>query len=97
LGKLQAPTRNVACLSLKEVHMARHVARRSERAPATKLGALALGAAAMGAIAVGALAIGALAVGRMTIKNARIGALEFDELTVRRLRVLENVPPERRE
>jgi hypothetical protein len=40
-------------------------------------------------VAIGALAIGRLAVGRLVIKKARFAALEVDELTVRRLRVLE--------
>jgi hypothetical protein len=51
--------------------------------------ALALGAAAFGAVAVGVLAIGRLAVSRMAIKKARFDVLEVDELTVRRLRVLD--------
>ena len=70
--------------------MARDVTRRSKAVPATSLLALALGAAAFGAVAIGALAIGRLAVGRMVIKKARFGTLEVDELTVRRLRVLEH-------
>jgi hypothetical protein len=52
--------------------------------------ALALGAAAFGAVAIGALAIGRLAVGRSVIKKVRFGTLEIDELTVRKLRVLEH-------
>src|SRR5262245_46809002 len=71
-------------------NLARDLARRSESAPAASLLAIALGAAAVGAVAIGALAIGRLAIGRMTVKKARFGALEVDELTVRRLRVLEN-------
>ena len=51
--------------------------------------ALAVGAAALGAVAVGAMAIGRLLVGRLVIKKARFGALEVDELTVRKLRVVE--------
>ena len=51
---------------------------------------VALGAVAFGAFAIGAVAIGRLAVGRLVIKKARFGALEVDELTVRRLRVLEH-------
>jgi hypothetical protein len=57
--------------------------------PAASLLTLALGAAAFGAVAVGALAIGRLAIGHLVIKKARFAALEVDELTVRRLRVLE--------
>ncbi|MGC2134249.1 MAG: hypothetical protein WA661_13425 [Xanthobacteraceae bacterium] len=41
----------------------------------------------------GALAIGRLAVGRLSIKKARFGTLEVDELTVRRLRVIEQEGP----
>jgi hypothetical protein len=64
---------------------------RSKALPsAASLLAIALGAAAFGAIAIGAVAIGRLAVGRLVIKRARFGALEVDELTVRRLRVLEH-------
>jgi hypothetical protein len=61
--------------------------------PATSLLALALGAAAIGAIAIGALAIGRLAVGRLVIKRARFRMLEVDELTVRRLRIVEHDGP----
>jgi hypothetical protein len=50
--------------------------------------ALAAGAAALGAVAVGAVAIGRLLVGRLEIRKARFGALEVDELTVRKLRVV---------
>ena len=78
--------------------MARDVTRRSNAVPAASLLALALGVAAFGAVAIGALAIGRLAVGRMVIKKARFGALEVDELTVRKLRVFEDdasIPHER--
>jgi hypothetical protein len=34
-----------------------------------------------------------LAVGRLTIRKARFGALEVDELTVRRLRVIQHQGP----
>jgi hypothetical protein len=70
--------------------MPREVARQSRPIPAASLLALALGAAAFGAVAIGALAIGRLALGRLTIKKARFNALEVDELTVRKLRVLEH-------
>jgi hypothetical protein len=43
-----------------------------------------------GAFAIGALAI---AVGRVTIKKARFNALEVDELTVRKLRVVHQDEP----
>jgi hypothetical protein len=61
--------------------------------PANKLLALVLGAAAIGALAIGALAIGHVAVGRLVIRKARLGALEVDDLTVRRLRVVEHEGP----
>ena len=73
-----------------EVTMARDITRQSKAVPTASLLALALGAAAFGAVAIGALAIGRLAVGRMVIKKARFGALEVDELTVRKLRVLDH-------
>jgi hypothetical protein len=69
--------------------MPREVARWPGAPPAISMIALALGAAAFGAVAVGVLAIGRLAVGRVAIKKARFEALEVDELTVRRLRVLD--------
>ena len=69
--------------------MAREVARRRTAAVAPDLLTLAVGAAAFGAIAVGALASGQVAIGRLAIKKARFGSLEVDELTVRRLRVLD--------
>ena len=69
--------------------MAREVIRQSKAVPAASLLALALGAAAFGALAIGALAIGRIAVGRMVIKKARFGTLEVNELTVRKLRVVE--------
>jgi hypothetical protein len=69
--------------------MAREVTARSKAIPGAGLVALALGAAAVGAVAIGAVAIGRLAVGGLVIKKARFGALEVDELTVRKLRVVE--------
>lgn len=58
---------------------------------------LAIGAFALGALAIGALAIGALAIGRLRILRAdadrlHLGAVEIDDLTVRRLRVIETAP-----
>jgi len=73
--------------------MAREVIRQSNTVPATSLLALALGAAAFGAVAIGALAVGRLAVGRLAIKKARFGVLEVDELTVRKLRVVDHDGP----
>ena len=72
--------------------MPRELARRADAVPATSVIAAAIGAAAFGAIAVGALAIG-LAVGRVAVKQARFHTLEVDELTVRKLRVLERAGP----
>jgi hypothetical protein len=74
---------------MMEVPMARDVVARSKALPGAGLLALALGAAAVGAVAIGAVAIGRLAVGGLVIKKARFGALEVDELTVRKLRVVE--------
>jgi hypothetical protein len=73
--------------------MAREVTRQSKAIPGASLLALALGTAALGAVAIGALAIGRLVVGHLVIKKARFGALEIDELTVRRLRVAEHGLP----
>jgi len=73
--------------------MAGKLTDQSKTVPAASLLALALGAAAFGAVAIGVVAIGRLAVGRLVIKKARFGALEVDELTVRRLRVVEHVGP----
>ncbi len=65
----------------------RHVTVRKPQAiPAVSVLTLALGTAAF-------VAIGALAIGRLTIKTARFNALEVDELTVRKLRVLEDRGP----
>jgi hypothetical protein len=63
-----------------------------------QVGALALGAVALGAFAIGAIAIGRLAIGVMVVRRAKLGSLEIDDLTVRRLRVLETTPamPENR-
>ncbi len=69
--------------------MAHEVIGQSRAAPATSLLALALGAAAFGAVAIGALAVGRSVVGRLVIKKARFGTLEVDELTVRKLRIVE--------
>jgi hypothetical protein len=63
--------------------MAREVMDRSKTGPATSLLALAVGAVAFGALAIGVV------VGRLVNKKARFGALEVDELTARKLRVVE--------
>jgi hypothetical protein len=75
--------------------MAREVIRRFRPPRTTSLLALALGAAAVGAVAIGALAIGRLAVGRLAIRRARFGALEVDDLVVRKLRVIERQASDR--
>jgi len=56
---------------------------------ASATGSWVVGALAMGALALGAVAIGALAIGRLNVRHARFGRLVVDDLTVRRLRVLE--------
>jgi hypothetical protein len=56
--------------------------------------ALATGALAIGAIAVGAIAIGRMVIGRLAIQKVRLRTVEIDNLTVRRLRVLESITPE---
>jgi hypothetical protein len=73
--------------------MVREVTRQSKAVPVGSLLALALGAAAFGAVVIGALAIGRLVVGRLVIKKARFGALEVDELTVRKMRIVEHQGP----
>jgi hypothetical protein len=73
--------------------MGREVTGRSNPTPAASLWGLALGAAALGAVAIGALAIGRHAGGPLVINKARIKALQVDELTVGRLRVLEHERP----
>src|SRR4051794_18430890 len=64
------------------------------KVPAMSVGASAIGTAAISAIAIGAVAIGAiaiarLAIGRMSVNKARFKSVEIDDLTVKRLRVLE--------
>jgi hypothetical protein len=60
--------------------------------PATRLVAPALGAAALGALAIGAVAIGTMAINGLVVRRARFRSVEIDDLTVRRLRVLEAMP-----
>jgi len=69
--------------------MARDLIVRPKALPAASLGAMALGAFAVGATAIAVVAIGRLAIGHLIIRKARFGALEVDQLTVRRLRVIE--------
>ena len=73
--------------------MANEVLTRSGTSPAQGLAALAIGAAAVGAIAIGAVAIGQLAIGRLSRLKGAFGALEVDELTARKLRVIEREGP----
>ena len=56
----------------------------------TAIPAIAVGALAFGALAIGALAIARLAIRELAVKKARFHAVEIDELTVRRLRVIED-------
>jgi hypothetical protein len=64
------------------------------RAPAgLALPAVAAGALAVGALAIGALAIGSLAIGRLAIGKINVKTMEIDDLTVRRLRILERGNP----
>lgn len=63
---------------------------KSEIQTAPRLAALALGAVALGALAIGALAIGGLAIGGMAVRKTKFCRIEIDELTARRLRVLES-------
>jgi hypothetical protein len=75
---------------LMEVLMPRNVSVQSNSTPMAHLLAFALGATAVGALAVGALAIGRVAIDRVAIRRARFAKLEVDELTVRKLHVVEN-------
>jgi hypothetical protein len=59
---------------------------------ATAFTAIAAGALAVGALAIGALAIGSLVIGRMAIGKLRLRHVVIDDLTVRRLRVLDKGP-----
>jgi len=67
---------------------------RRNASPAHSLLALAVGAVAAGALAFGAVAIGQMVIGRLAIGKARFKSLEVDELTVRKLRVIERVDAE---
>jgi len=75
---------------LMELLMPRNVTVQSNAAPIANLLAFALGAAAVGALAIGALAIGRVAIDGIAIKRTRFGKVEIDELTVRKLHVVEN-------
>ena len=75
---------------LMELQMPRNVTVQSNATPMAHLLAFALGATAVGALAVGALAIGRVAIDRVAIRRARFAKLEVDELTVRKLHVVES-------
>jgi hypothetical protein len=47
--------------------------------------ALATGAVAMGALAIGAIAVGAFAIGRLSVRKARFGVVEIDQLIIRKI------------
>jgi hypothetical protein len=57
---------------------------------AVAIGTVAIGAVAIGAVAIGAIAIARVAIARMAVNKARFRSVEIDDLTVKRLRVLEN-------
>jgi hypothetical protein len=46
----------------------------------------------LGAFAIGAVAIGSLAIGGLVVRRAKFGSVEVDDLTVRRLHLLEAAP-----
>lgn len=46
-------------------------------------------AVATGAMAIGAVAIAALAIGRLAVKRAKFDSIEIDELTIRRIRIID--------
>ena len=58
--------------------------------PSVAIGALALGALAVGALAIGALAIGRLRILRADADRLHLGTVEIDDLTVKRLHVIES-------
>jgi hypothetical protein len=55
--------------------------------------AVSLAALALGALAIGALAIGTLAIGHLYVRKMRLRTVEIDNLTVRRLRVVDGGAP----
>lgn len=63
--------------------------------PSVAAGALAIGALALGALAIGALAIGRLRVLRADADRLHLGTVEIDDLTVKRLHVIEKAETER--
>ncbi|BCJ90104.1 hypothetical protein IZ6_08390 [Terrihabitans soli] len=73
-------------MSLKEI----------QKLPPAKTPAFAVGAGALGILALGAVALGSIAIGALAIRRARVKSLVIDELTVRRLNVLEEISQTRR-
>src|SRR5262249_384619 len=68
--------------------------------PPVSVPSLATGALAIGSLALGALAIGALAIGRLRSLRAdadrlHLGTVEIDDLTVKRLHVIDKGETER--
>jgi hypothetical protein len=80
------PTRFSPCTSARY----RHLELPPVGVPSVAIGALALGALAVGALAIGALAIGRLRVLRADADTVHLGKLESDDLTLKRLRVIEH-------
>ncbi len=54
------------------------------------MGAIATGVLALGAFAIGALAIARFSIGRLKIAAGSVHDFEIDDLTVRRLQILES-------
>jgi hypothetical protein len=63
--------------------------------PSLAMGALAIGALAFGALAIGVLAIGRLRILRADADQLHLGTVEIDDLTVKRLHVIEKGETER--
>ena len=64
------------------------------RSLAMSLLAASAAALAIGAVAVGAIAIGRIVIGRLTASRVRLHSVGIDDLTIKRLRVLESEPDE---
>jgi hypothetical protein len=67
--------------------------RRELRRRELELPPVRVSSVATGALAIGALAIARLSIIRASAEKVHLGTVEIDDLTVRRLRVIENVPP----
>jgi len=72
-----------------EVPMWSRTRNRPAVAIGTGVGAAVLGALALGAIAIGALAIAKLVVGRLNVREAWLRDINIENLTVRRLKLLD--------